>query len=98
MGYRVEYQPIKKVRNAEKRKAGLPALVGMCLLLFLILVNSVWPRGSEVLQRLIFPGDAAVTAAALEELATELHAGEELLSAVETFCRKVIQNAQFDNS
>ena len=98
MGYRVEYQPVKKVRGAEKRTVWVPALTGLFLLLFLLLVNSTWPRGAEVLQGLIFPGDASVTAAALEELTVELRAGEELASAFETFCRTVIENAEIDTN
>lgn len=96
MGYRVEYQPIRKIRNAEKRRSMAPALTGLCLLLFVFLVNSMWPRGAEVLRGLVFSGDTAVTAAALEEFAVELGAGEELSSAFVSFCRTVIENAQLD--
>ena len=98
MGYRVEYQPLKKVRGVEKRTASVPVLTGLFLLLFLLLVNSTWPRGAEILQGLIFSGDTSVTAAALEELALELRAGEKLPSAFETFCRTVIQNAELDSN
>lgn len=94
MGYRVDYQPIKKVRGAEKRKTRVPALIAMCLLLFVFLVNSLWPRGAEVLRGVIFPGDTAVTVSALEDFAVQLKAGEELPSAFKTFCRKMIQEAE----
>lgn len=96
MGYRVDYQPIRKVRGAEKRKARVTALTALCLVLFVLLVNSMWPRGAEVLRGMFFPGDAAVTVSALEDLAVELKAGEELTSAFETFCRKVIREAEVD--
>lgn len=94
MGYRVDYQPVKKVRGVEKRTARLPALIAVCLVLFLLLVNCTWPRGAQVLRGLFFPGDAAATAAALEDFAMELKAGEELPSALESFCRSVIREAE----
>lgn len=97
MGYRVDYPPIRKIRGAEKRRTAAPALTGLFLILFFFLVNSTWPRGAEVLQGLLFSGDTSVTAAALEEFALELRAGEELPSAFETFCRTVIQNAEPDS-
>lgn len=96
MGYRVEYRPVKKVRRVEKRTVRLPALTGLCLLLFVFLVSSFWPRGAEVMRGLVFSGDVAVTAAALEEMAGELRAGAGLSDAVETFCQKIIQGARLD--
>lgn len=96
MGYRVDYQPVKKVRGLGKRTARAPALAALFLILFCLLVNSVWPRGAEMLRELLIPGDAAVTVAALEAFTTELEAGETLSGALEGFCRKVIQEAALD--
>lgn len=96
MGYRVEYQQVKKVRGVEKRTSRVAALTALCLLLFLLLVNGFWPRGAEVLRDFLLPGDAAVTAAALEDLALELQTGEELSGALEHFCQKVISEAELD--
>lgn len=93
MSYRVEYEPVKKVRNVEKRVVRVPALTASCLLLFLLLVNGFWSQGREVLREILLPGDAAVTAAALEEFAQELKMGEPLGDAVEGFCRTVIEEA-----
>lgn len=94
MGYRVEYQQVKKARRGEKRTSRLAALTVLCLFLFLLLVNGFWPRGAEALRDLLLPGDAAVTVAALEDLALELRTGEELSSALENFCRKVVSEAE----
>jgi len=96
MGYRVEYQSVRKVRGVEKRTSSLPALIGLCLMLFLLLVGSCWPRGAQVLRGLVMPGNPSVTAAALEDFALELKAGEALPSALEGFCRRVIQEAEVD--
>ena len=95
MGYRVDYQPVKKVRLAEKRHSRVLALTGLCLLLFFLLVNSLWPQGAQTLREILIPGDAAVTTAALEDFAQELGAGETLRSALETFCRRILQEAEF---
>ena len=96
MGYRVDYQPVNKVRGLEKRTARAPALAALCLVLFCLLVNSIWPRGAEVMRELLIPGNPAVTVAALEDFAEELKAGEALPSALEGFCRKVIREAELD--
>ena len=69
-------------------------LTAVCLLVFLLLVNSFWPKGAEVLRSFLLPGDAAVTVAALEDLSAELRNGEDISSALESFCRKVLENAR----
>lgn len=91
MSYRIEYQATKKVRGLEKRTAVLPALAG-CLVLSLLLVSAFWPRGREMMERLLIPGDPAVTAAALEELSEDLQSGESIQDALDAFCRQVLVN------
>ncbi len=95
MAYRVDYQPIKKIRGAEKRVAAAPALTALCLVLFFLLVHTVWPRGAQVLRGLLFSGDTAVTGAALELFAQDLRAGEAFSSALQTFCRTILAHAGF---
>lgn len=94
MAYRVDYQPIKKVRGAEKRRVPVPALIAMFFLAFVLLVNTAWPRGSQVLRRLVFSGDTAVTAAALEDMARDLGEGEALPDALEAFCKTILKNGK----
>lgn len=94
MGYRVEYEPVKKVRGAQKKTSRAATLTALCLLLFFLLVSGFWPRGREVLWDLLVPGDASVTVAALEDLTLELRNGEALSSALESFCQKVIREAE----
>lgn len=94
MGYQVEYEPTGKVhRQDDKKQGNLPALTAAFLLAFLLLVNGFWPRGREVLCEIFFPGDAAVTAAALDTFAQELRDGKPVGTAVESFCRCVIGEA-----
>lgn len=96
MGYRIEYQPVKKVRGMEKRISRLGALTAVCLLLFLLLVSAVWPQGASAVQSFFLPGDAAVTAAALEGLTADLQAGVGWSDALELFCIRVIEGAELD--
>lgn len=93
MGYRVDYRPIKKIRRAEKRRSGLAAMTALWFLIFLLLTNGLWPRGAEVLQSVLIPGDPEITTAALKSLVEDLKAGEPLADAVESFCITVIQEA-----
>ncbi len=96
MGYRIEYQPVPKLRRVKKRRSAALALTGIFFLLFCVLVNLLWARGAEVLGKLFFSGNVAVTVDALEHFVMELGAGEEFPSAFETFCRTVIQHGQAD--
>lgn len=96
MGYRVDYRPIKKIRGAEKRRSGYPAMAALLFLLFLFLVNGFWPRGAEVTKRLLIPGDPEITTAALGNLATDLRAGTSLSGAVENFCITILQESAHD--
>ena len=96
MGYRVDYGPGNSEHKGNNSLSRVLVLTAVCLLVFLLLVNSFWPRGAEVLRSFLLPGDAAVTAAALEELSAELQNGEDISSALESFCRKIIQNAHLD--
>lgn len=90
MGYRITYEPVKKVRGAEKRHSSTAALAGLFFLVFLLLVNLFWPQGAQTLRELILPGDGAVTAAALEEFAEDLGSGLPIAAAAEDFCRRII--------
>ena len=96
MGYRIDYLPIRKVRNLEKRTSGIPALTALFFLLFVFLVFSFWPRGAALLREILIPGDPDVTVAALETFARELNRGENLSSAFEAFCRQVLAEAQLE--
>lgn len=80
MGYRIDYAP---KRRPVARWVLLGLLVG-CLL---------WPRGRGVLKEAIFPGDLAHTGRALEAFARELGAGEPLGSALEGFCRQILEES-----
>lgn len=96
MGYRIDYQPIKKVRGLEKRSCRRTALTFLSLLLFFLLTWGFWPEGRALLQEALIPGDNAVTVTALENLSNELSAGTELSQALEIFCMDILEGAELD--
>lgn len=94
MGYRVEYEPVRKVRNMEKRICRVSALTALFLLLFFFLVFAYWPRGAQLITEAIIPGGTDGLAAALEAFADQLRQGEMLSKAFAAFCQSVTMEAQ----
>lgn len=86
MPYRIDYDAAKKVRGLEKRTAGRPALAAL-LALGILLAFALRREGA--LRSVVIPGDAALTVAALEDLAGNLRAGQSIQSAMDIFCRQV---------
>lgn len=91
MGYRIEYQPVRKLRGLQKRRCIRPALTGLFFLLFLLAVNLLWPEGQRILRGLLFSGDYAVTAAAMEDFSQNLETGFSLNEALFIFCRQIME-------
>ena len=93
MGYRVVYSPEREANSVQTQGGGNKLLFSMAFfLLFLAFTVFLWPEGRAALQKLLFSGDAAVTTAALENLAWELEMGEPIAEALEEFCREIIIN------
>ncbi len=93
MSYRVDYGPMKKVRGVEKRISRRLALTGVFFLLFVVMLCSFWPEGKAAVQELLLPGDQAVTAAAWEEFAGDLRAGEIVGGSLRSFCVRILEEA-----
>lgn len=91
MSYRIDYQPLKKMRGMEKRTAPGASLLALGVLVMILLTGALWPRGREVLGELLIPGEAAVTVSALENLTEDLCSGESLRDAVAEFCMQVME-------
>ena len=68
-------------------------LTGAFLLTFALLTLQFWPRGRDVLEEVILPGDAAVTKQAFSVMTEQLRRGEAVSDAVAAFCREVIDGA-----
>ena len=94
MGYRVEYESAgKRARSSDKPAFRPGTLTAAFLLFFCLLVNACWPRGREVMQAILWPGDPETTQQAVEAFVAELQDGAPLGDAVEGFCREIIQYA-----
>ena len=98
MGYRVEYEEERACRGTQKSRRGWLVMAGMWFLIFLLLVTLFWPAGADVLRECLIPGDAAVTAAALEDLARDVRGGTGLGEALKTFCQAILAGAELDFS
>ena len=88
MGYRIDYQSVGKAKKQKKRHH--PALMLAFCLLTILLLNTVLKDQRALLLKIIFPGDAAVTVASLENMLTQLKAGAPFQDALLIFCRQVI--------
>lgn len=93
MGYRIDYKPASRVRRREKDRFGSVLLSGLFFLFFLFMVKIVWPSGWDVLTGLIFSGDLAVTAAAVENLALQLDMGVPAEDAFLSFFRTIMEGS-----
>ena len=89
MGYRVDYEPVQK----QKTNGRVIVLTVAFFLAFVLMRHVFFPGAESLLRELLLPGDAAVTAAAWEDLTLELRSGQPIGSAVENFCREIIRNA-----
>ena len=91
MSYQINYgltsRPIKN--SAKNKPWGLTWIV---LLVFLLLVNSCWPRGHAVLRDLLWPGEPEKTQQALETFVTQLRYGEPVTDAIELFCLEILEH------
>lgn len=93
MGYRIDYPQSGKMPGKKKSFSRVPLLTLLFFLLFLFLTGRFWPQGAQTLRAILLPGDAAVTAAALQDLTSALKTGEPLSNAFADFCVQVIQGA-----
>ena len=89
MGYHIVYQS-GQTKCGRRRSIRLPLLTMLCFVLFLILVEYLWPQGAEFLHTFL-PGDRdSVAVSALDHLAEELRGGKNLQSAVSGFLENLL--------
>lgn len=86
MGYVIEY-PENSWKN---RKRGSLWVLVCTVLCVLALVGLIRKDSRYYIQRLLFPGNAAVALAELERLAVNLQSGTPLGQALEAFCADVV--------
>lgn len=86
MGYVIEY-PENSWKNRKRGSLWVPVCAVLCAL---ALVGLIRKDSRYYIQRLLFPGDAAVALAELERLAVNLQSGTPLGQALEVFCADVV--------
>lgn len=91
MAYRINYALIGPDRHTNsKKKNGVIVASLIIVALALVVAAKAWSQ--PWVQRIFLPGDATVTASALEAFADNLRHGESFLDAVTVFCRSVLAN------
>ena len=98
MSYRIRYPSFEKEKmylKGKHRRAGVVA--GILTLILFFGAMSVKHKGLRWVQTYLLPGDPAVTAAALEDLAADLKEGENLKDAISDFCREIMAHGQQEN-
>ena len=83
MGYRIVY-------GKQEKKIISPKKTGLIVTGIAVTALLLWPTGRSAVRELILPGDADVTAAALQNLVSELGEGQEFGEAVTAFCQEII--------
>ena len=96
MSYRIDYQPITKLRRCEKRRSRIAAMTGAFLIFFFLAVHFFWPEGQSVIRSCFLPGDPEVTMLAAEKMMAELESGSGLQKAAEVFCLEILNGAELD--
>ena len=96
MGYRIDYSkgPAKRHRFVftQSRKAAikLSAITAALLLaLGLIVCNG------DAVKDFLLPGDPAVTENALQDMVTDIRAGDDMRDAFAAFCQKILEGAEY---
>ncbi len=87
MGYRVVYEP---VTQKQEQRFSVPKLTLLFFLLFLLLVNGFWPKGTDVLRQIVWPGDPEKTWQAMETMVQEMQCGAAFSDAAESFVQGLV--------
>ena len=91
MAYRITYESVKKRKNRfrlDRRSWIATALVVVLVFGAMALKSS----GLDFVKNYLLPGDPAVTAAALENMAEDLRQGESIIAAFQAFCEEIIEH------
>lgn len=93
MGYRIDYPQDGRAQKQQKFSSRVIPFTILFFLLFLLCTAHFWHQRAETLRAFLLPGDAAVTAAALQDFTQALKIGEPLSNAFADFCQQVIDGA-----
>lgn len=91
MGYKIMYASFGEEKKQPK-EMGLRNKVTAVVLIAVLLLGAmtVKNKGLRWVKDYLLPGDPAVTAAALEDMVTDLKEGDSFYNAVTAFCREIV--------
>lgn len=87
MGYRIVYGKQEKKIIPFKRIGVIAAVIAVSAML-------LWPASRSAVAEILLPGDAEITAKALQTMAEELGEGQGIGEAVTAFCQEIIAGGQ----
>ena len=90
MAYHIFYQSDKRKVKTRRSSLRFPVLLLLCFILFLYLVGSFWPDGTELLRRTIRYENYFTITAKLNNLAEKLRYTKEPLAVFAEFCGKIV--------
>lgn len=89
MPYQIIYESGPTIKLSKKRSRFPFAII--LFIIFGFLLFHFWDTGREVLAKLIFPGDIFQAREAAEAFAAELYSGVPFATALEDFCRQLME-------
>ena len=94
MGYRIDYSTAGSLRQPLKKKTSWAAFAALVCVLGLVFGAMLIKNTAFAWVKMyLLPGDPAVTAAALENMAADLKAGQPVWDAITAFCAEIIAHA-----
>ena len=91
MGYKIMYASFGEEKKMPKGRGSWNKVAALLLVAVLLLgAMTVKNKGLRWVKDYLLPGDPAVTAAALEDMVTDLREGDSLFDAVTAFCREIM--------
>ena len=95
MGYKIAYASFEKEKKQTNDVGWRNRILAVLLVTVLVAAAVTVKRKSlPWLSAYLLPGDPAVTAAALEDMVTDLREGDSLYDAVTAFCREIVEHGE----
>lgn len=92
MAYRIDYGGSPPISKPQSRLR-LRTMTAAFFLLFVLLVRSRWPDGTEKLRHALLPGTQRETQTAFDTLLGDLRTGQPLQEALHAFCQQLVDDA-----
>ena len=97
MAYSIRYVSFGEEKKQPKNQKWHKKWIAASLILLLVVgAMAVKLGGLPWITDYLLPGDPAVTAAALEDMVTDLKEGDNLYDAVRSFCREIMDHGSKD--